>query len=94
LRSEGQRGDGGFADRRRRAGACDGVGDRTGALWAQCLRVIVPGATAEDRRELAALLAANGRFDAAAEELDAIADDGWGSVRDRAAARRMRAKLN
>jgi regulator of sirC expression with transglutaminase-like and TPR domain len=71
-----------------------GVGDRTGALWAQCLRVIVPGATAEDRRELAALLAANGRFDAAAEELDAIADDGWGSVRDRAAARRMRANLN
>jgi regulator of sirC expression with transglutaminase-like and TPR domain len=71
-----------------------GVGDRTGALWAQCLRVLVPGATAGDRRELAALLAANGRFDAAAEELDAIADDGWGSERDRAAARAMRAKLN
>jgi regulator of sirC expression with transglutaminase-like and TPR domain len=71
-----------------------GVGDRTGALWAQCLRVLVPGATAEDRRELAALLAANGRFDAAAEELDAIADDGWGSDHDRAAARAMRAKLN
>jgi regulator of sirC expression with transglutaminase-like and TPR domain len=71
-----------------------GVGDRTGALWAQCLRVLVPGATAEDRRELAALLAANGRFDAAAEELDAIADDGWGSDRDRVAARAMRAKLN
>lgn len=71
-----------------------GVGDRTGALWAQCLRVLVPGATAEDRRELAALLAANGRFDAAAEELDAIADDGWGSDSDRVAARAMRAKLN
>jgi regulator of sirC expression with transglutaminase-like and TPR domain len=71
-----------------------GVGDRTGALWAQCLRVIVPGATAEDRRELAALLAANGRFDAAATELDAIVEDGWGSARDRAAARAMRAKLN
>jgi regulator of sirC expression with transglutaminase-like and TPR domain len=71
-----------------------GVGDRTGALWAQCLRVLVPGATAGDRRELAALLAANGRFDAAAEELDAIADDGWGSDRDRVAARAMRAKLN
>jgi len=71
-----------------------GIGDRTGALWAQCLRVIVPGATAEDRRELAALLAANGRFDAAATELDAIVEDGWGSARDRAAARAMRAKLN
>jgi regulator of sirC expression with transglutaminase-like and TPR domain len=71
-----------------------GVGDRTGALWAQCLRVLVPGATAADRRELAALLAANGRFDAAAEELDAIADDGWGNDRDRVAARAMRAKLN
>jgi regulator of sirC expression with transglutaminase-like and TPR domain len=71
-----------------------GVGDRTGALWAQCLRVLVPGATAEDRRELAALLAANGRFDAAAEELDAIADDGWGTDRDRVAATAMRAKLN
>jgi regulator of sirC expression with transglutaminase-like and TPR domain len=71
-----------------------GVGDRSGALWAQCLRVLVPGATAGDRRELAALLAANGRFDAAAEELDAIADDGWGSDRDRVAARAMRAKLN
>ncbi|HEY3141678.1 MAG TPA: transglutaminase-like domain-containing protein [Acidimicrobiales bacterium] len=71
-----------------------GVGDRTGALWAQCLRVLVPGATAGDRRELAALLAANGRFDAAAEELDAIADDGWGSDRDKIAARAMRAKLN
>jgi regulator of sirC expression with transglutaminase-like and TPR domain len=71
-----------------------GRGDRTGALWAQCLRVLVPGATAEDRRELAALLAANGRFDAAAEELDAIADEGWGSDRDRASAVAMRAKLN
>lgn len=71
-----------------------GQGDRTGALWAQCLRVLVPGATAEDRRELAALLAANGRFDAAAEELDAIADEGWGSDRDRVAATAMRAKLN
>jgi regulator of sirC expression with transglutaminase-like and TPR domain len=71
-----------------------GVGDRTGALWAQCLKVLVPGATVGDRRELAALLAANGRFDAAAEELDAIADDGWGSDRDRVSARAMRAKLN
>jgi predicted negative regulator of RcsB-dependent stress response len=47
-----------------------------------------------DRRQLAALLAANGRFDAAAQELDAIADDGWGGERDRIAATAMRAKLN
>lgn len=70
------------------------VGDRTGALWSQCLRVLIPGVTAQDRRELAALLAANGRFDAAAEELDALADDGWGGDKDRVAARAMRARLN
>jgi regulator of sirC expression with transglutaminase-like and TPR domain len=71
-----------------------GRGDRAGALWAQCLRVLVPGTTALDRRRLAALLAANGRFDAAATELEAIADDGAGDDRDRHAARAMRAKLN
>jgi regulator of sirC expression with transglutaminase-like and TPR domain len=71
-----------------------GVGDRAGALWAQCLRVLVPGATVQDRRQLAAMLAANGRFDAAALELDAIAEDGAGGERDRIAARAMRAKLN
>ena len=71
-----------------------GVGDRAGALWAQCLRVLVPGATVLDRRQLAAMLAANGRFDAAAMELEAIADDGAGGERDRIAARAMRAKLN
>jgi regulator of sirC expression with transglutaminase-like and TPR domain len=71
-----------------------GRGDRAGALWAQCLRVLVPGTTALERRRLAALLAANGRFDAAATELDAIAEDGAGDDRDRIAARAMRAKLN
>ena len=71
-----------------------GVGDRAGALWAQCLRVLVPGTTVQDRRQLAAMLAANGRFDAAAKELEAIADDGAGGDRDRIAARAMLAKLN
>jgi regulator of sirC expression with transglutaminase-like and TPR domain len=71
-----------------------GRGDRAGALWAQCLRVLVPGATVQERRRLAAMLAANGRFDAAATELEAIADDGAGGARDRHAARAMRAKLN
>jgi hypothetical protein len=56
--------------------------------------VLVPGATVRDRRQLAAMLAANGRFDAAATELDAIAEDGAGDARDRHAARAMRAKLN
>jgi regulator of sirC expression with transglutaminase-like and TPR domain len=71
-----------------------GRGDRAGALWAQCLRVLVPGATVGDRRQLAAMLAANGRFDAAALELDALAEEGMGGDRDRYAARAMRAKLN
>jgi regulator of sirC expression with transglutaminase-like and TPR domain len=68
-------------------------GDRAGGLWAQCLRVLVPGTTVQDRRQLAAMLAANGRFDAAAVELDAIAAEGGGD-RDRVAARALRAKLN
>lgn len=71
-----------------------GRGDRAGALWAQCLRVLVPGTTVGDRRQLAALLAANGRFDAAATELDALAEEGLGGERDRRAAAAMRAKLN
>jgi regulator of sirC expression with transglutaminase-like and TPR domain len=71
-----------------------GTGDRAGALWAQCLRVLVPGATLQDRRQLAAMLAANGRFDAAALELEAIADDGDGGERDRIAATALRARLN
>ncbi len=71
-----------------------GRGDRAGALWSQCLRVLVPGATVTDRRQLAAMLAANGRFDSAAQELEAIAEEGIGGVRDRIAATAMRAKLN
>jgi regulator of sirC expression with transglutaminase-like and TPR domain len=71
-----------------------GRGDREGALWAQCLRVLVPGATVADRRRLAAMLAANGRLDAAAVELDAIAEAGPAGERDRFAARALRAKLN
>lgn len=71
-----------------------GRGDRAGALWAQCLRVLVPGTTVADRRQLAALLAANGRFDAAAVELNALADEGIGGEADLRAAVAMRAKLN
>ncbi|HEX5365497.1 MAG TPA: transglutaminase-like domain-containing protein [Acidimicrobiales bacterium] len=68
-------------------------GDRAGGLWAQCLRVLVPGATVQDRRQLAAMLAANGRFDAAAFELEAVAGEG-GGARDVHAARALRARLN
>src|SRR4029453_11706654 len=71
-----------------------GRGDRAGALWSQCLRVLVPGTTVTDRRQLAAMRAANGGFDSAAQELDAIAEEGIGGVRDRIAATAMRAKLN
>jgi regulator of sirC expression with transglutaminase-like and TPR domain len=71
-----------------------GRGDRAGALWAQCLQVLVPGATVQERRRLAALLAANGRLDAAATELEALAVEGAGGDRDRIAAQAMRAKLN
>src|SRR4029450_5211260 len=70
-----------------------GRGDRSGALWAQCLRVLVPGATVGDRRQLAAMLAANGRFDAAALELDALAEEGVGGDRDRYAARALRGRV-
>ena len=52
------------------------------ALWAQCLRVLVPGTTgAATAANWPAMLAANGRFDAAAIELDAIADRGRGRPR-------------
>lgn len=71
-----------------------GRGDRAGALWAQCLRVLVPGATVDDRRRLAAVLAANGCFDVAALELETLAEAGPGGERDRQAARALRAKLN
>ena len=68
-------------------------GDRAGGLWAQCLRVLVPGTTVQDRRQLAAMLAANGRFDAAAVELEAIADRGRRRPRPPGGPR-LRAKLN
>ena len=68
-------------------------GDRAGALWAQCLRVLVPGTTVQDRRQLAAMLAANGASTPPRSSLDAIAAEGGGD-RDRHAARALRAKLN
>lgn len=71
------------------AGAHRRAGDRPGLVWALRLRLTLPGATDRDRRELAVLLNAHGRFAEAATVLEAT-----GVERDTAAAARMRARLN
>ena len=55
---------------------------------------VIVSHTNTDFDALAAMLAANGRFDSAAQELEAIAEEGVGGVRDRIAATAMRANLN
>jgi regulator of sirC expression with transglutaminase-like and TPR domain len=64
-------------------------GDRIGLAWVLGLRLLLPGATGRDRRELAVLLGALGRFDEGATVLE-----GTGDERDQAAALRLRARLN
>lgn len=64
-------------------------GDRRGLSWALDLRLRLPGATGQERRELALLLGAVGRYDAAA----ALLED-TGLDRDQQAAARLRARLN
>jgi regulator of sirC expression with transglutaminase-like and TPR domain len=64
-------------------------GDRRALAWAVGLRLHLPGATERDRRELAVLLGAAGRYDAAADALE-----GTGQERDLEAAARLRARLN
>jgi regulator of sirC expression with transglutaminase-like and TPR domain len=71
------------------AGAYRREGDRIGLAWVLGLRLLLPGATARDRRELAVLLGALGRFDQGAVVLE-----GTGEDRDRLAAARLRARLN
>lgn len=71
------------------AGAHRRSGDRHGLCWALGLRMHLPGATDRERRELAVLLGASGRFVEAADALDAL-----GEERDLAAATRLRARLN
>jgi regulator of sirC expression with transglutaminase-like and TPR domain len=59
------------------------------------LRVALPDAGVTEHRKLATALAAVGRYDAAADVLDAYADrDVDGAVAARAAAHQLRAKLN
>jgi regulator of sirC expression with transglutaminase-like and TPR domain len=64
-------------------------GDRDGLAWALDLRLRLPGATDRERRELALVLGAAGRYDEAADALE-----GTGAERDHRAAARMRARLN
>lgn len=71
-------------------------GDRHELLWVEQLRVVLPGAALADRRALAVALAEVGRFDEAADQLAALADDA--GARPGAAIRRqaeqIRARLN
>lgn len=64
-------------------------GDRTALCWVIDLRLRLPDATEVDRRELALLLGAAGRYAAAAEVLEAT-----GHERDQRSAARLRARLN
>jgi regulator of sirC expression with transglutaminase-like and TPR domain len=65
------------------------AGDRDGLAATLDLRLVVPGATLRDRRELAVLLGSMGRFAQGAEVLEATGEDA-----DREAAIRLRARLN
>jgi regulator of sirC expression with transglutaminase-like and TPR domain len=71
------------------AGAYRRVGDRTSLCWVLSLRLLVPGATVSERRELGLLLGASGRFAEGAAILEVSAE-----TRDHEAAARLRARLN
>lgn len=64
-------------------------GDRRALCWALDLRLRLPGGTDRDRRELAVVLGAAGRYGEAAKALEAT-----GQARDHQAAARLRARLN
>jgi regulator of sirC expression with transglutaminase-like and TPR domain len=74
--------------------------DRRNIAWVLKLRSEVPGVPLEERRELASALAADGRFVAAAEELDRLAllaeEAGRTELADDSSrgATRLRARLN
>lgn len=70
--------------------------DRRGLAWVLRLRSLLPGAADGERRELAGALAAAGRYDEAADELEQLAEELPGVKADEAtaAARRLRARLN
>jgi regulator of sirC expression with transglutaminase-like and TPR domain len=71
------------------AGSYRRAGDRHALCWVLGLRLALPGASAQERRELGLLLGASGRFDEGAAVLEASPQD-----RDQAAAARLRARLN
>jgi regulator of sirC expression with transglutaminase-like and TPR domain len=71
------------------AGAHRRSGDKGGLAWALRLRLVLPGAGAGERRELAVLLGSMGRFAEAATVLEVLDTD-----HDRQAAARLRARLN
>ena len=71
-------------------------GDQLSLTWVLRLRAAVPGVPPEERAELASLLATQGQFASAADELDAVADLLGGDLGDRyrGGAARLRARLN
>jgi regulator of sirC expression with transglutaminase-like and TPR domain len=71
-------------------------GDRHSLIWVTRLRTCVPGVPTEERAELAALLAADGQFASASNELEALADSLGGALGDeyRRSADRLLARLN
>lgn len=71
-------------------------GDRAALAWTLRLRTLVPGVPAEERAELASILAARGQFAAAAGEFDTLASQLGGELGDeyRRSAVRLRARLN
>jgi regulator of sirC expression with transglutaminase-like and TPR domain len=73
-----------------------GRGERDAVVAVLELRIMLPGATAEDRGELAAALAAVGRLDAAAQAYEAAGIELGGSLgaEYRQHAERLRARLN
>jgi len=72
------------------------LGDHRSLLWVIRLRTALPDASAEERSELAAALAATGEFRAAADELDHLAESLGGGPGDAYAQRAvgLRARLN
>lgn len=71
-------------------------GNRGALVGVLRLGVAIPGSSDEDRRELAAALAATGQFADAARELETVAASvaGGGAEADLTAAARFRARLN
>ncbi|HEX4867332.1 MAG TPA: transglutaminase-like domain-containing protein [Acidimicrobiales bacterium] len=64
-------------------------GDRRALCWAFALRTLLPGVTAQERREMAVVLGSAGRYTEAAAVLEAS-----GQERDAVSAQRLRARLN